>query len=100
MLTADILGPEVIIVIVLAIVLLFAAPRLPKFAKSLGEANKEFKKAQREAADEAKTKEAATPAPAAAGDDKITMSKSELDALIAEREAKARRDAADKPPTN
>lgn len=98
MITADIFGPEVVLVIILAVVLLFAAPRLPKFAKSLGEANKEFKKAQREAAEEAKTQEVTTPT--APVDDKITMSKSELDALIAEREAKARRDAVDKPPAN
>jgi TatA/E family protein of Tat protein translocase len=93
MITAEIFSPEIIIVIILAVVLLFAGPRLPKFARSIGEANKEFKKAQREAAEEAK----AEPVPPT--EDKITMSKSELDALIAEREAKARRDA-EKPPAN
>jgi TatA/E family protein of Tat protein translocase len=95
MITAEIFSPEIIIVIILAVVLLFAGPRLPKFARSIGEANKEFKKAQREAAEEAKVETPVTP-PA---DDKITMSKAELDALIAEREAKARRDA-DKPSAN
>ena len=90
---AEFFGPELIIVIVLAIVLLVAAPKLPKYARSLGEAQKEFKKAQREAEAEAAKAE---PAPA---DDKITMSKSELDALIAEREAKARRES-EKPPLN
>jgi sec-independent protein translocase protein TatA len=94
MVLADIFSPEIILVIILAIVLLFAGPKLPKYARSLGEANKEFKKAQREAKEEAKTEAAAPPA-----EEKITMSKSELDALIAEREAKARRES-ERPPAN
>ena len=49
MITADIFSPEIILVIILAIVFLFAGPKLPKYARSLGEANKEFKKAQAEA---------------------------------------------------
>jgi TatA/E family protein of Tat protein translocase len=97
MITAEIFSPEIIIVIVLAIVLLVGAPKLPKYARSLGEANKEFKKAQREAQDEAKAEEAK--AAASPGDDKITMSKADLDALIAEREAKARRET-EKPTAN
>lgn len=97
MITADIFSPEIILVIILAIVFLFAGPKLPKYARSLGEANKEFKKAQREAQEEAKADEVkATTAPV---DDKITMSKTELDALLAEREAKARRES-EKPPAN
>ncbi len=100
MITAEIFSPEIIIVIVLAIVLLVGAPKLPKYARSLGEANKEFKKAQREAQDEAKAEEAnATRAAATPADDKITMSKADLDALIAEREAKARRES-QKPTAN
>jgi sec-independent protein translocase protein TatA len=100
MLTADIFSPEIILVIILALVLLFAGPKLPKYARSLGEANKEFKKAQREAKEEAAVEDAkAAPAKAVADDDKITISKSELDALIAEREAKARRES-EKPPAN
>jgi len=90
MITADIFSPEIILVIILAIVLLFAGPKLPKYARSLGEANKEFKKAQREAKEEAKAEPA---------EEKVTMSKSELDALIAEREAKARRET-EKPTLN
>lgn len=97
MVIAEIFSPEIIIVIVLAIVLLVAAPKLPKYARSLGEANKEFKKAQREAEEDAKVEQAK--AAAAPADDKITMSKADLDALIAEREAKARREA-QAPPAN
>ncbi len=99
---ADLFSPEIILVIILALVLLFAGPKLPKYARSLGEAQKEFKKAQREAHEEAKAEEAkasATPTPVAPVDDKITMSKTELDALLAEREAKARRES-EKPPAN
>lgn len=96
MVIAEIFSPEIIIVIILAIVLLVAAPKLPKYARSLGEANKEFKKAQREAEEDAKVEQAKAAAPA---EDKITMSKADLDALIAEREAKARREA-QAPPAN
>jgi len=91
MIVANIFGPDIIIVVVIAVVLLFGAGQLPKLARSVGEASKEFKKSQAEA-------EAADAAKAAA-DDKITLSKSELDALLAEREAKAKRDS-ETPPAN
>ncbi len=93
---ANIFGPDLLVVLVLAVVLLFGANQLPKLARSVGEASKEFKKSQQEAEDEAKAK-AATPPPAAPADDKITLSKSELDALLAEREARARREAGSPP---
>jgi sec-independent protein translocase protein TatA len=96
MILGNIFGPDVIIVLVIAVVLLFGAGQLPKLARSVGEASKEFKKSQQEAEQEAKT-ESATPAPT---DDKITMSKAELDALLAEREAKARRESETPPPGN
>src|SRR5947209_18962164 len=86
MLVANIFGPDVIIVVVIAVVLLFGAGQLPKLARSVGEASKEFKKSQHEAEQE--------PAP----DDKITLSKAELDALLAEREARAKRESGP-PPT-
>jgi sec-independent protein translocase protein TatA len=100
MIVANILGPDLIIVLVIAVVLLFGAGQLPKLARSVGEASKEFKKSQQEAEEEARAKDAAKapPTPSAA-DDKITLSKSELDALLAEREAKAKRDA-ETPPSN
>jgi len=118
MMLANILGPDAIIILVLIVVLLFGAGQLPKLARSVGEASKEFKKVQEEtkadeqakaAAPQAPAAPAAAPtapagpapaptAPAAAGDDKITLSKAELDALLAEREARARREA--QPPNN
>jgi sec-independent protein translocase protein TatA len=87
MLLANIFGPDVIIVVVIAVVLLFGAGQLPKLARSVGEASKEFKKSQHEAEQQP------------SGDDKITLSKSELDALLAEREARARRESGT-PPTS
>ena len=98
---ADIFGPDLLVPLILLVVLIFGVNKLPKMAKNLGEASKEFKKAQREAEDEAKAEEAKTAATSTATpmDDKITMSKAELDALIAEREAKARRET-EKPTAN
>lgn len=95
---AEILSPEIIVVLILAVVLLFGAPKLPKMARSFGEANKEFKKAQREAAEEDEKAKGPDARPSAS-DDKITLSKSELDALLSEREARARREA-ETPPGN
>jgi sec-independent protein translocase protein TatA len=96
MILGNIFGPDVIIVLVIAVVLLFGAGQLPKLARSVGEASKEFKKSQQEAEQEAKAESAKT-APA---DDKITMTKAELDALLAEREAKARREPETPPPSS
>jgi sec-independent protein translocase protein TatA len=85
-------GPELLVVL-LIVLLLFGASRLPKLAKSLGEASKEFKRGVGEG------KDASSPEPGPAsgttasdGDEKITMTKAELDALLAEREAQARKD--------
>ena len=75
-------APELIIILVI-VLLLFGGTRLPKLAKSLGEAKKEFEKSA-DAPAQVETK---------AGGETVTMSKAELDALIAEREAKARREA-------
>jgi sec-independent protein translocase protein TatA len=93
---ANIFGPDLLIVVILAVVLLFGAGQLPKLAKSMGEASKEFKKTQREAEEEAR-KEAAASA-ASPSEEKVTMTKAELDALLAEREARAKRES-DAPPT-
>ena len=46
MFLANILGPDAIVVLILAAVLLFGAGQLPKLARSVGEASKEFKKTQ------------------------------------------------------
>lgn len=76
------IGAPELIILLLVILLLFGSTKLPKLAKSLGEAQKEFKKGVAEA-DE----------PKALPEEKVTMTKAELDAMLAEREAQARRDA-------
>ena len=84
------LGPTELLIILGIVLLLFGATRLPKLAKSLGQASSEFKKGLNEGdADGADDKAATAPDP----DEKVTMTKAELDALLADREAKARKDA-------
>lgn len=62
MITADILGPDLIIVIVVAvIVLLFGGSKLPKLARGLGSASHEFKKGLDEGGSEAETSSTAGP---------------------------------------
>ena len=86
--------------LVLALVLIFGANQLPKMARSIGEASKEFKKTQQEAADEEAARAQAVPPPAPPApaslppaDDRITLSKADLEALLAERDEKVRREA-------
>jgi sec-independent protein translocase protein TatA len=72
--------------IILAIVaLLFGGSQLPKLARSLGSAKGEFEKGIREG------DEAAPDSPAP--DEPVTMTRAELDRLIAEREARGRGEA-------
>lgn len=111
-------GGDDLIVIVVAFVVLFGGSQLPKLAKNTGEALREFRKAHSEAeagnkdaaatpvapgavapvlpaaapVATAVTQTAAVPraAPAAsASGDFVTLTRSELDALLAEREAQA-----------
>ena len=78
------IGATELIIFLLVILLLFGSTKLPKLAKSLGEAQKEFKKGVAES-----EAEAARPAL----DEKVTMTKAEYDALLAERDVQARRNA-------
>jgi sec-independent protein translocase protein TatA len=82
------LGAPELIVILLVVLLLFGSTKLPKLAKSLGEAQREFKKGIADA-----EAESAKPAPAAAVpvEEKVTLTRAELDALLAEREAQVRK---------
>ena len=81
------LGAPELLILLLVVILLFGATRLPKLARSMGEASREFKKGVSEGSftDE--------PSATAKPDEKVTMTKAELDALLAEREARARKDA-------
>jgi sec-independent protein translocase protein TatA len=99
------LGAPELIIILLVVLLLFGSTKLPKLAKSLGEASKEFKKgvADSEATPPVVPAPAAPPimtasappvAPSAVEppvDEKVTLTRAELDALLAAREAQVRR---------
>jgi sec-independent protein translocase protein TatA len=79
------LGPTELIIVLLIVLLLFGAAKLPRLARSMGQAQREFKEGLREGGAE---KPELTPAP----DEKVTMTRAELDAMLVEREAKARKD--------
>jgi len=80
-------APELIIILVI-VLLIFGGSKLPKLARSLGEAKNEFEKSS---ATDPK-KDAAKAVTKGDGDEKVTMSKAELDALLVERDLKAKRD--------
>ncbi len=100
-------APELIIILVI-VLLLFGTTRLPKLARSLGEASREFKKGteEREREEAAKAAQSApaapttppapappaAPPPASDPNEQVTMSRAELDALLAERERNAGKD--------
>ena len=77
---AEIIGPDLLIVLALVAVL-FGGARLPQLARSLGSAKSEFEKGLREGN--------------SPSEEPITMTRAELDALLAEREARARRHGPD-----
>jgi len=94
--------------ILIAVIILFGGSQLPKLARNAGEAMKEFKKAHEEASSSplassgnmgstTSSAAAAPPAPPAAlpagsssPDEHVTLTRSELDALLADREARAK----------
>jgi sec-independent protein translocase protein TatA len=108
--TANIFGTDSLYVLIIAIVVLFGGSQLPKLARNAGEAMKEFRKAHNDAvgneassaAPPVQTQVAAPPAvlpptpapqaapPAANPDERVTLSRAELDALLADREARAK----------
>jgi sec-independent protein translocase protein TatA len=106
---ANIFGGDGLIVVLVAVVVLFGGSQLPKLAKNVGSAGREFRKAQQEADEEAAkaqaTQLAAAPAPVipaapvaapvngSADDDKLVISRSdlrqELSNLLDQRQDKA-----------
>jgi sec-independent protein translocase protein TatA len=80
------LGPTELIIVLVIALLLFGSSKLPKLARSMGQAQREFKKGLTESA----TDEPAAIAPPP--DEKITMTRAELDAMLAEREKTVRDD--------
>ncbi len=89
------IGPPELLIVLLIVVLIFGGSKLPKLARSLGEAKNEFESAKADSkTDPKKDMKQAAVLEAAKVDpeDKITISKSELEALLVEREQKAKRD--------
>jgi sec-independent protein translocase protein TatA len=80
------------VVVLAAVVLLFGASRLPNLARSLGEARKEFKKAHDEPDGDTSRPAPTAALPLAAGPadpsaQVVTLTRAELDALVASRDA-------------
>ncbi|HET7522672.1 MAG TPA: twin-arginine translocase TatA/TatE family subunit [Acidimicrobiales bacterium] len=101
---ANLFGPDLGIIIVVIVVVLLGGSQLPKIARNVGTAGREFRKAQQEAEEDAAKEQAAkaaaaqaTPPPAqplppAAGDESVQLSRAQLDALLKEREEQVRRE--------
>jgi TatA/E family protein of Tat protein translocase len=68
------------VVVVIAFVALFGASQIPKLARNLGEAGREFRKAHAELTDPAAS---ALPVAVASTDDRVTLTRAQLEALIA-----------------
>jgi TatA/E family protein of Tat protein translocase len=111
---ANIFGPDLGIVLVIILLVVIFGSQLPKLARNVGMAGKEFRKAQQEAEEEAERNRAAStaapnvmPPPVAVGpapvapppvaapsrEESVTLTRSELDALLRAREEEAKRDA-------
>jgi sec-independent protein translocase protein TatA len=112
--TANIFGPDLGIVVLIILLVVVFGSQLPKIARNVGMAGKEFRKAQQEAEEEAErdraakaaSAAAAPPAPPAVGpaapppplvaptrEESVTLTRSELDALLRAREEQTRRDS-------
>ena len=78
------LGPTELIIILVIVMLLFGATRLPKLARSLGEASKEFKDGIKESSTEAELSAKAADKEAQAAK---LVEDARIDKLVAERMA-------------
>jgi sec-independent protein translocase protein TatA len=115
---AGIFGTDSLYVLIIAVVVLFGGSQLPKLARNAGEAMKEFRKAHNEATEASGPLGASSPsgtsqsAPlplqqvalppvvsqpnpvamsaAPTSDERVTLTRAELDALLADREARAK----------
>jgi sec-independent protein translocase protein TatA len=106
--TANLFGPDLGIVVVVILAVIFGGSQLPKIARNIGTAGKEFRKAQQEAEEEAEKERAAkasaqsqiqpsTPAltqsttPGSGTEEgSITLTPAQLEALLKSREEQAR----------
>ena len=76
-----------ILVVLVAVILLFGASQIPKLARNLGEASKEFRKAHEEATP------TATP-----NADQVSISRSQLEALLSSTSQAPRSESTPTPP--
>jgi sec-independent protein translocase protein TatA len=83
------LGPTELIIVLVIALLMFGSSKLPKLARSMGQAQREFKRGLTEPAPD---EPAATTPPL---DEKITMTRAELDAMLPGREKTVRDDDKD-----
>ncbi len=103
--TANLFGPDLGYIVIIVLVVLVGGSQLPKIARNIGTAGKEFRQAQQEAEQEAQRDHAATshpapdPAPAALAanppppaphEAALNLSRAELDALLKAREDQVR----------
>jgi sec-independent protein translocase protein TatA len=119
---ANIFGPDLGIVVVVILVVLLGGSQLPKIARNVGMAGREFRKAQQEAEEDAAKEQAAkaaatqaavqggvsqgamqsaapaTPSPAqslppaGSAGESLQLTREQLDALLKEREEQVRRE--------
>ena len=103
---ANIFGGDGLIVLIIALVVLVGGSQLPKIARNVGLAGKEFRNAQAEAEEDAAKKKAkkgepeALAAPAVApatapaeGEPAINLTPAQLDALLKAREEQVRNES-------
>jgi TatA/E family protein of Tat protein translocase len=78
-----------IVIAVIAFVALFGASQIPKLARNLGEAGREFRKAHGEMQSAAATDPAPTATPLASPSAPITLTRAQLDELLTSHRAPA-----------
>ena len=79
------IGTPELLIILLVVLLLFGGAKLPKLARSLGEAKNEFERSTKGDDKPVEARIVDTPAAAAPPSGNVTMSKDELEKLIDER---------------
>jgi sec-independent protein translocase protein TatA len=82
-LVVETVGPVELLIVLVVVLLLFGSKKLPELARGMGQAATEFRRGLRGQDDP-------SPSGARAAEETVTMTRAELDALMAEHEARAR----------